>query len=79
MKIAVFYNLAFGGAKRVVQEHVKGLVGLGHTVDVYTTDQGSDIFDPGKYASSVFVYPQVGEKNILSRSISKLETGNLSP
>lgn len=56
MKIAVFYNLSFGGAKRVVQEHVKGLVKLGHTVDLYTTDSNSDIFDPSLFASSTFKY-----------------------
>lgn len=56
MKIAVFYNLSFGGAKRVVQEHVKGLVELGHTVDLYTTDDNSDIFDPSMYASATHKY-----------------------
>jgi glycosyltransferase involved in cell wall biosynthesis len=49
MKIAVFYNLAFGGAKRTVQEHVKGLTSLGNTVDVYTIDESHDIFDPGLF------------------------------
>ena len=47
MKIAIFYNVAFSGAKRVVLEHVKGLKLLGHTVDIYTTDQANDNFDPG--------------------------------
>lgn len=56
MKIAVFYNLSFGGAKRVVQEHVKGLVALGHVVDLYTTDEDVDIFDPSLYASKTHKY-----------------------
>lgn len=64
MKIAVFYNLSFGGAKRVVQEHIKGLVALGHKVDLYTTDQNIDIFDPSIYASSTYKY-NLSEKKYL--------------
>ncbi|OGH24860.1 MAG: hypothetical protein A3B47_01980 [Candidatus Levybacteria bacterium RIFCSPLOWO2_01_FULL_39_24] len=56
MKIAVFYNLKFSGAKRTVQEHVKGLKALGHTVDVYTTDEEHDIFDPRNVASNEYRY-----------------------
>lgn len=56
MKIAVFYNLVFSGAKRTVSEHVKGLKALGHTVDVYTLDREYDIFDPGKNADSEYRY-----------------------
>jgi glycosyltransferase involved in cell wall biosynthesis len=56
MKIAVFYNLAFGGAKRVVQYHVKELAALGHQVDIYTTDQEIDSMDPGIYAKRTFRY-----------------------
>jgi len=56
MKIAVFYNLEFSGAKRTVQEHVKGLKALGHKVDVYTLDEGRDIFDPGKVADEEHRY-----------------------
>src|SRR3989344_5486976 len=56
MKIAVFYNISFSGAKRIVMEHVKGLRGLGNEVDVYTTDLLKDIFDPGMYANNKFLY-----------------------
>lgn len=56
MKIAVFYHLPFGGAKRVVKEHVKGLRNLGHTVDVYTINRKKDIFDPNDVASNLFDY-----------------------
>ena len=56
MKIAVFYNIAFSGAKRVVLEHVKGLKLLGHNVDIYTTDQANDIFDPGTEANNKYLY-----------------------
>ena len=56
MKIAIFYNIAFSGAKRVVLEHVKGLKLLGHTVDIYTTDQANDIFDPGTEANNKYLY-----------------------
>lgn len=56
MKIAVFYNLTFSGAKRTVQEHVKGLKELGHTVDVYTIDSESDIFNPGSVANNEYKY-----------------------
>jgi glycosyltransferase involved in cell wall biosynthesis len=56
MKIAVFYNLGFSGAKRTVFEHVKGLKTLGHIVDVYTLDDNSDIFSPGKIADNEYKY-----------------------
>lgn len=56
MKIAVYYNLPFSGAKRTVFEHVKGLRALGHTVDVYTLDEGGDIFDPVRIASKEYKY-----------------------
>ena len=56
MRIAVFYNLPFSGAKRTVQEHVKGLKALGHSVDVYTLDMEYDIFDPGKIANNEYKY-----------------------
>jgi glycosyltransferase involved in cell wall biosynthesis len=56
MKIAVFYNLVFSGAKRTVFEHVKGLKSLGHTVDVYTLDEGSDIFTPGLISDNEYRY-----------------------
>src|SRR5581483_5139874 len=57
MKIALFYNLAFGGAKRVTFEHVKGLKELGNLVDVYTTDEQEDIFSSSKIADNYYVYP----------------------
>lgn len=57
MKIALFYNLNFGGAKRVVYEQVKGLAKRGHTVDVYTTDTKIDIFDTTPFANAIFAYP----------------------
>lgn len=56
MKIAVFYNLPFSGAKRTVFEHAKGLNSLGHTVDVYTLDQEHDIFDPGSISKHEYRY-----------------------
>jgi len=56
MKIAVFYYIKFSGAKRVVQEHVKGLKALGHSIDLYTTDNASDIFDPGIFADNKYLY-----------------------
>jgi glycosyltransferase involved in cell wall biosynthesis len=56
MRIAVFYYIKFSGAKRVVQQHVKGLKTLGNFVDVYTTDEASDIFDPGKFADNKYLY-----------------------
>ncbi len=57
MRIAVFYHLPFGGAKRVVQEHVRGLVLRGHEVDLYTTVKEYDAFDPGIFASHEYIFP----------------------
>lgn len=65
MKIAVFYNLAFGGAKRSVFEHVKGLTKLGHIVDVYTTDKEHDMFDPGAVATKEYYYEFTPKKSAL--------------
>ncbi len=59
MKIAVFYNLGFSGAKRTVFEHVKGLKALGHTIDVYTLDTNTDIFHPGTIADAQKVYSYI--------------------
>jgi len=56
MKIAVFYNIGFSGAKRVVKEHVSGLIKLGNTVDVYTTDKESDIFNPKLAVNNTYLY-----------------------
>lgn len=70
MKIAIYYNLPFGGAKRVVQEHVKGLRQRGHIVDVYTLDKEHDMFDPGMYAENEYRYlfePKIIRFPILSR------------
>ena len=57
MRIAVFYHLPFGGAKRVVRDHVKGLTALGHEVDVYTYVHEKDIFEPGEFADNEYLYP----------------------
>lgn len=56
MKIAVFYNLAYGGAKRAVQAQVRGLSKLGHFVDVYTIDQETDNLSPGTFARNEYKY-----------------------
>jgi len=56
MKVAIFYNLHFGGAKRVVFEHTKGLMKLGHTVDIYTLDKEADVFSPGLVANKEYKY-----------------------
>jgi len=56
MRIAIFYNLAFGGAKRVVSEHVRGLKERNHTVDVYAINPEPDIFDPSQYSDTAYTY-----------------------
>lgn len=63
MKVAIFYHLRFGGAKRVVQEHVKGLSFLGHIVDIYSTEKENDIFDPGIFAHNEYIYPFTPSKS----------------
>lgn len=57
MKIAIFYNLNFGGAKRVVFDQVKYLRKNNHTVDVYTTDMLHDSFDMETVANATYRYP----------------------
>jgi len=56
MKIAVFYNLSFGGAKRVVFEHVRGLRNKGHILDLYVVNAKNDIFDPSKFCRNTYKY-----------------------
>lgn len=56
MRIAVFYNLSFGGAKRVVFEHVKGLRNKGHILDLYTVNPQNDIFDPSLFCKNTYNY-----------------------
>ena len=56
MRVAVFYHLNFGGAKRVVMDHVKGLKEKGHTVDVYTTNHEKDAFDPATFCDNHYNY-----------------------
>jgi glycosyltransferase involved in cell wall biosynthesis len=56
MKIAVFYCLAFGGAKRVVCEQVKGLKNKGHSVDIYSVNSENDVFDPSSFSDNIYNY-----------------------
>lgn len=73
MKIAVFYNLFFGGAKRVVFEQVKGLTKMGHLIDIYTIAGEIDAFDFSKITNNLFQYGEgVGEISlpIVGRLIS---------
>lgn len=56
MKVAVFYNLSFGGAKRVVFEHIKGLKNKGHVLDLYTVNPQNDIFDPSLFCKNTFKF-----------------------
>ncbi len=76
MKIAVFYNLPFSGAKRTVLEHVRGLQKLGHAIDVYTIDAGNDIFDPGDLADNEYRYDY--RKKIINTPFLKKITNDLS-
>ena len=76
MKIAVFYNLPFSGAKRTVFEHVKGLKKLGHYVDVYTLDKEHDIFDPGSVADKEYRY--VYKQKIINLPFLKKITSDMS-
>jgi glycosyltransferase involved in cell wall biosynthesis len=64
VKIALFYNLNFGGAKRVVMDHTKGLQAKGHQVDIYTTNHEKDAFDPSLYCSKLYNYKFVIDSNI---------------
>jgi glycosyltransferase involved in cell wall biosynthesis len=57
MRIAVYYNLNFGGAKRVIFEQVKWLAKKKHKIDLYLITKDEDIFDPIKYSENVYRYP----------------------
>lgn len=76
MKIAIFYNLYFSGAKRTVYEHTKRLKTLGHQVDVYTIDTEHDIFDPGSVSSNDFRYEY--KKKIVNVPFLKKVTADIN-
>ncbi len=50
MKVAFFYNLKFGGAKRVVMDQVQYFRSKKIDTTIYTINHEKDIFDPGQYA-----------------------------
>lgn len=58
MKIAVFHNLPFGGAKRALYDFVKYLTKLGHLVDVFVPSTADETFLPLKdVANNIYVFP----------------------
>ena len=58
MKIAVFHNLPFGGAKRALYGLVKYLVRAGHQVDVFVPSTANETFSPlAEVAKKVVVLP----------------------
>lgn len=57
MRLAVFHDLPSGGAKRALHQQVKGLVSLGHTVDVFVPSTAEERFLPlQSVASSVTTF-----------------------
>ncbi|MFL6209376.1 MAG: glycosyltransferase family 4 protein [Pyrinomonadaceae bacterium] len=46
MRIAVWHNLPSGGAKRALYDHVRGLVGRGHTVEAWCPPTASRTYLP---------------------------------
>lgn len=71
LKLAFFYNLNFGGAKRAMFEQVNGLIKRGHQVDVYTTDTTIDIFTPNKIATN-FISHQFNTHRLKIPVVSRL-------
>ena len=58
MKIAVFHNLPFGGAKRALYDFVKYLKNVGHQVEVHVPSTADDNYLPFKGIVDGFhVYP----------------------
>lgn len=51
MRIAFFYFLKFGGAKRVVMDQVRSFRDAGIEVDVFTINHEKDFFDPSQFAN----------------------------
>jgi glycosyltransferase involved in cell wall biosynthesis len=46
VKIAVWYNVPSGGAKRALHDHVKGLAERGHTVEIWCPDTADVAYAP---------------------------------
>lgn len=58
LRIAVFHDLPSGGAKRAVREQVRGLVRLGHHVDVFLPSTAEERVLPlSEVATAVRVFP----------------------
>ncbi len=57
MKIAVWHYLPFGGAKRALYDHLKGLVELGHQVEIWQPALPKDDLDLSQFGP-VHVVPQ---------------------
>lgn len=57
LKIALFYNVDTGGAKRVIYEHAKALFEKGHRIDIYTlTDLKEDFLSSEPFANERFKF-----------------------
>ncbi|HYM65394.1 MAG TPA: glycosyltransferase [Candidatus Sulfotelmatobacter sp.] len=63
MRIAVFHNLPFGGAKRVLYEEVKALSKENEIVLFRLSGHKKDIFDSDKYANKTFIFNFKSESN----------------
>lgn len=77
LKLAFFYNLNFGGAKRAMFEQVNGLLQKGHHVDVYTTDSAIDAFTPNQMATNFKMY-EFKKKQLHIPVISRISQDFLS-
>jgi len=64
MKIAFFYNLSPGGAKRVVFEEIKYFASKGHEIDIYRYSETDESFlCPDRYAQKINTYKALLTKN----------------
>jgi len=72
MKIAVFYNLPAGGAKRVVYEELKYLSSM-HRVDTFEIKNTSNFLDIGKYVTNRNIYKFSSTPKYLKGILSRFE------
>lgn len=72
MKIAFFYNLTTGGAKRYVKQQIDFLR-KDHLIDVFTINYEKDIFDVSDLVNKIYSY-SFGFNSFLPKSLKRLRS-----
>lgn len=75
MKIALWYNLASGGAKRALHAHVRGLLARGHAVEIWCPPTADRSYLPLADLAPEHVVPLDADIPISRRGLARYTTG----